>query len=90
MQGQGARFILMQEGVLNWLLPGVGLPVFGVNQAALRAHAKMKPCSKHNPHPSTWAAQALHDFEGAGLIKSEDQAVAAYAAHWLICHAEKA
>lgn len=87
MTGQGARYILMMEGVLH-VVPN--LPAMGVNQATLRSYAGMRPRSKANPSPPSWAKRASVVFEGAGMLQSEDQAVAAFVGAWLLDNATEA
>jgi hypothetical protein len=89
--GQGARYIVMQEGILNAALAqvGEGMVVIGVNQATLRSFAGMKPKSEKNPRPPTWVQRAIDTFQNPGLIKREDQAVAAFVAFYICMHAEE-
>lgn len=79
MQGQGARYILMQEGILNVDTPHKDLPILGIPDSSLRSHAGKKK-------GMTWAARAIPVFANPSIIVTEDQAVAAFAAHYLLTH----
>ncbi len=82
--GGGANYILMQEGIINVALPETfELGVVGVGQGKLRSFAGMRPSSKSNPVPPTWAKRSIDVFSNPSKLKSQDQAVAAFAAYWL-------
>lgn len=85
MVGQGARYILMMEGALHGMRV---LPAFGVNQAALRSFAGMRPTSKSNPNPESWSMRSIATFSNPELLRTTDQAVAAFAALWLCTQGE--
>jgi len=85
MLGQGGRYILMQEGIINVAVPSMDIPTLGVPQATLRKHAGFAGMTKG----TTWADRSLNQFHNPELLRSEDQAVAAFAATWLMCNATK-
>jgi hypothetical protein len=93
VRGRGfsnVRWIIQQEGILNVACPhDLDLPVVGVNQATLRAFAGLKPKSTSNPSPPSWSARSIDVFKNPDMLRSQDQAVAAFAALWLCETGEK-
>jgi hypothetical protein len=97
MQGQGARYILMQEGALLAACHQSGSLCQGVNTATLKAFADARDI-KGDPAkgiPKVRAVETMRSnmtdtFDGDLSNVTLDSTVAAWAAYWVLLHAQEA